>query len=240
MLNKLAYIVQNLYSKGKFDEAKELFFISLRLAHKDNPLMSVLGDLGFEPSEVFEYGDDNHLDSVHPSEKSVHRRKGDEVQEIWMQWNSDTNKVEYGYVHEGGDYGHKHAYYDNLGDLVSHIVEEDEEEGDHPCQSGGECTCGGLCKAAAKKVKLNKPFRTPKGPKKFSVYVKNKKGNTIKVNFGDPNMEIKRDSPKRRKSFRARHHCENATDPTKARTWSCRMWQKNKSVSQMTKNKKKK
>ena len=52
---------------------------------------------------------------------------------------------------------------------------------------------------------LNKPFRTPKGPKKFSVYVKNEKGNIVKVNFGDPNMEIKRDDPERRKNFRARH-----------------------------------
>lgn len=47
---------------------------------------------------------------------------------------------------------------------------------------------------------LNKPFRTPKGPKKFSVYVKNEKGNVVKVNFGDPNMEIKRDDPNRRKN----------------------------------------
>ena len=50
-----------------------------------------------------------------------------------------------------------------------------------------------------KKVELNNPFRTPDGPKKFSVYVKNEKGNVVKVNFGDPNMEIKRDDPKRRK-----------------------------------------
>ena len=59
---------------------------------------------------------------------------------------------------------------------------------------------------AAAKIKkvLNKPFRTPKGPKKFSVYVKNEKNNIVKVNFGDPNMEIKRDDPARRKSFRAR------------------------------------
>ena len=60
-----------------------------------------------------------------------------------------------------------------------------------------------------KNVKLNKPFRTPKGPKKFSVYVKNDKGNIVKVNFGDPNMEIKRDNPERRKNFRARHNCDN-------------------------------
>ena len=46
--------------------------------------------------------------------------------------------------------------------------------------------------AAEKKSgkKLNKPFRTSGGPKKFSVYVKNEKGNIVKVNFGDPNMEI--------------------------------------------------
>lgn len=82
--------------------------------------------------------------------------------------------------------------------------------------------------------KLNKPFRTPKGPKKFSVYVKNEKGNIVKVNFGDPNMEIKRDDPARRKSFRARHNCENPGPKTKARYWSCKMWSK-KSVTNVTK-----
>ncbi len=71
---------------------------------------------------------------------------------------------------------------------------------------------------------LNKPFRTPNGPKKFSVYVKNEKGNTVKVNFGDPNMEIKRDNPERRKSFRARHKCSKPGPKTKARYWSCRNW----------------
>ena len=62
---------------------------------------------------------------------------------------------------------------------------------------------------AKEKKTLNKPFRTSGGPKKFSVYVKNEKGNVVKVNFGDPNMEIKRDDPKRRASFRARHNCDN-------------------------------
>ena len=82
--------------------------------------------------------------------------------------------------------------------------------------------------------KLNKPFRTPGGPKKFSVYVKNAKGNVVKVNFGDPNMEIKRDDPARRKNFRARHNCENPGPKTKARYWSCKMWSK-KSVTNITK-----
>jgi len=77
--------------------------------------------------------------------------------------------------------------------------------------------------------KLNKPFRTPGGPKKFSVYVKNDKGNTIKVNFGDPNMRIKDNIPGRRKNFRARHNCDNPGSKTKARYWSCRQWSDSKS-----------
>lgn len=84
-----------------------------------------------------------------------------------------------------------------------------------------------------RKVTLNDPFRTPKGPKKFSVYVKNDKGNVVKVNFGDPNMEIKRDDPERRKSFRARHNCDNPGPKWKARYWSCRMWSKGQSVSDL-------
>lgn len=76
---------------------------------------------------------------------------------------------------------------------------------------------------------LNKPFRTPGGPKKFSVYVKNDKGNIIKVNFGDPNMRIKDNIPGRRKNFRARHNCDNPGPKTKARYWSCRQWSNSKS-----------
>ena len=73
-----------------------------------------------------------------------------------------------------------------------------------------------------------KPLGKPmKGDvKKFKVYVKNKKGNVVKVNFGDPNMEIKRDDPERRKSFRARHKCAQAKDRTTPKYWSCKMWSK--------------
>ena len=73
-----------------------------------------------------------------------------------------------------------------------------------------------------KKVTLNNPTRG--GSKKFYVYVKNDKGNVVKVSFGDPNMEIKRDDPARRKSFRARHNCENPGPKWKARYWSCYQW----------------
>jgi len=75
-----------------------------------------------------------------------------------------------------------------------------------------------------KKVTLNKPFYTPDGPKKSSVYVNNEKGNVVKVNFGDPNMEIKVDDPARRKSFRARHGCDNPGPKWKAKYWSCKAW----------------
>ena len=89
--------------------------------------------------------------------------------------------------------------------------------------------------AANENKTLNKPFRTPKGPKKFSVYVKNEKGNVVKVNFGDPNMEIKRDDPKRRKAFRDRHNCDQAKDKTTPKYWSCKMWESGKTVTQVTK-----
>ena len=72
-------------------------------------------------------------------------------------------------------------------------------------------------------VELNKPKRG--GSKKFYVYVKDpKSGNVRKISFGDPNMKIKKSNPARRKSFRARHRCENPGPKTSARYWACRSW----------------
>ena len=88
-----------------------------------------------------------------------------------------------------------------------------------------------------KKVQLNKPIRG--GTKKFYVYVRDPKTKNIKkVSFGDTTgLSIKRDDPKRRKSFRARHNCDNPGPKTKARYWSCRMWTRTP-VSKITKRKK--
>ena len=72
-----------------------------------------------------------------------------------------------------------------------------------------------------KNVKLNSPFRTPGGPKKFAVYVKTPKGTVKKVTFGDPNLRIKNSNKGRAKSFRARHHCDQKKDRTTAGYWSC-------------------
>ena len=73
-----------------------------------------------------------------------------------------------------------------------------------------------------RKVTLNKPMKGD--VKKSKVYVKNAKGNVVKVNFGDKNMKIKKNIPGRRKSFRARHNCDNPGPKWKARYWSCRAW----------------
>lgn len=79
-------------------------------------------------------------------------------------------------------------------------------------------------KSLERNIRLNKPFRTPGESKKSAVYVKNENGNVVKVRFGDPEMRIRKNEPGRRKSFRARHNCENPGPKTKARYWSCKAW----------------
>lgn len=73
-----------------------------------------------------------------------------------------------------------------------------------------------------RKVPLGKPMAGD--VKKSKVYVRKPNGKVVKVNFGDKKMKIKKSNPKRRKSFRARHHCENPGPRWKARYWSCRAW----------------
>ena len=83
-----------------------------------------------------------------------------------------------------------------------------------------------------RKVKLGKPMRGD--IKKFKVYVRNAEGNVVKVNFGhggtsakragQKTMRIRKSDPARRRSFRARHNCDNPGPRTKARYWSCRKW----------------
>ena len=97
-------------------------------------------------------------------------------------------------------------FYNNYGDMwynEDEIMDEAEYQG--------------------RKVKLGKPMRGD--VKKFKVYVRDPKTKNIKkVNFGDPNMKIKKSNPARRRSFRARHNCDNPGPRTKARYWSCRKW----------------
>jgi hypothetical protein len=89
------------------------------------------------------------------------------------------------------------------------------------------------------KPTLGKITRNPSGSKKkFHVYAKCD-GKVKKISFGDPNMSIKRDSPERRKSFRARHKCDSAEakDRCTAKYWACKTWEKNKTVTDITDHK---
>lgn len=77
--------------------------------------------------------------------------------------------------------------------------------------------------SACKGRALNKPWRTPSGPKKSAVCVKDGASTKV-VRFGDPNMTIKKSDPGRRANFRARHNCDTAKDKTTPRHWSCKAW----------------
>jgi hypothetical protein len=81
-----------------------------------------------------------------------------------------------------------------------------------------------------RKVKLNKPFRTPSGPKKFAVYVKSKSGNVKIVRFGDKNLKVRNKNKKAAKSFVARHKCKEKKDKTTAGYWSCNVGRYAKSL----------
>ena len=127
-----------------------------------------------------------------------------------------------------------------LRTMAEQMIVEDERAGDFGSdklrkkyQKDTPCECAEMyeelvveaAEYQGRKVDLNNPFRLPTGSKKkFGVYVKNDKGNVVKVTFGDPNMEIKRDDPERRKNFRARHNCDDKKDKTKAGYWSCYQW----------------
>ena len=101
--------------------------------------------------------------------------------------------------------------YEDIDKVCEDTIFEHEAEGIYEAEYQG------------KKVKLNDPIRG--GSKKIYVYVKNEKGNVIKVSFGDTTgLSIKRDDPARRRSFRARHNCDNPGPKTKARYWSCYQW----------------
>jgi hypothetical protein len=130
----------------------------------------------------------------------------------YEDWGEESEEVEvYAVIHEKKGpcwtgYRMEGMKKGRNGNPVPNCVKEESE-------SGG------------RKVSLNKPFLTPGENKKRAVYVKNSKGNVVKVRFGDPNMRIRKSNPAARKSFRARHGCDVNPGPKwKAKYWSCRAW----------------
>jgi hypothetical protein len=103
-----------------------------------------------------------------------------------------------------------------------HRIIGEDDDSYHICDCHGDNIEHSAAEYHGREVPLNKPMKGD--VKKSKVYVKNKSGRVIKVNFGDPNMRIKKNIPARRKSFRARHHCETAHDKTTPRYGSCKSW----------------
>jgi hypothetical protein len=107
-------------------------------------------------------------------------------------------------------------YWENQNESCGYTIEVDRDDNLKEAEYQG------------RKVKLGKPMQGD--AKKFKVYVKNPKGNVVKVNFGQGGdakggtMRIRKDNPSARKSFRARHNCDTPGPRHKARYWSCRKW----------------
>lgn len=151
---------------------------------------------------------------------------------------------ENGIVHYGDQPGDGADYYEiadsDESGLREHIIRNRDRYEPHVVRAAEPVASQPVnivdaAKYKGREVPLGKPMKGD--VKKFKVYVKDPKtGNIKKVNFGDPNMEIKRDDPKRRKNFRSRHNCANPGPRTKARYWSCRMWSK-KPVSKIVSSK---
>ena len=115
------------------------------------------------------------------------------------------------------DYDELDVEQEDMDDFISYLKSYSDE------LLEANCNCVYEAEYQGREVKLGKPMQGD--VKKFKVYVKNPKtGKVIKVNFGDKTMRIKKFSPDRRKSFRARHNCDNPGPRTKARYWSCRKW----------------
>jgi hypothetical protein len=132
-----------------------------------------------------------------------------EVRQLWEEGKIDLNEEDTLMVES--DLGKKVSIKGKLIYLDAPFIYEDEEEEDVLEEA----------KHRGKNVKLNKPFRTSGGPKKFAVYVKSKSGGIKKVSFGDPNLRVKNANKGAAKSFRARHKCDQKKDRTTAGYWSC-------------------
>lgn len=170
----------------------------------------------------------NKLDeSIFPVQNIYESGAGVEVIEIPLSRQlSETESDEY--AKRLANYMFESGYSDfDIEISTDEVMDEETYDGDEFYETYGvmwfnEDETLDEAEYQGRKVPLGKPMRGD--VKKFKVYVKNPSGNVVKVNFGDPNMKIKKSNPARRRSFRARHNCDNPGPRTKARYWSCRKW----------------
>jgi len=174
-----------------------------------NPPMKLTEDI--KVSKELQY----HLDNKISLSENVFRIYSDKFFSLIneVRWLYDNNKIR---LNEEDIW----IVESDLGKKV--ILENDEEVFlDAPIYEDDLWEIITEAKHRGKNVKLNSPFRTPGGPKKFAVYVKTPSGNIKKVTFGDPNLRVRNANKGAAKSFRARHKCDQKKDRTKAGYWSC-------------------
>jgi hypothetical protein len=161
-----------------------------------------------ELSEALKYHVDNELTLTNNIFRAYSESYFDLVNEVRRLWEAGKIKLnEEDTLMVESDLGKKVMIKGQLIYLDAPFVNEDEVLGE--------------AKHRGKNVKLNKPFRTSGGPKKFSVYVKSPSGGIKKVSFGDPNLRVRNKNKGAAKSFRARHKCDQKKDRTTAGYWSC-------------------
>ena len=145
-----------------------------------------------------------------------------EVRSLWKEGKIELNEEDTLMVES--DLGQKIKVNGEIVYLDAPYIQEDVEEQLSEAEHRG------------KKVNLNKPFRTPGGPKKFAVYVKTPGGGVKKVTFGDPNLRVRNRNKGAAKSFRARHKCDQKKDRTTAGYWSCNVGRYAKQLGLSSKN----
>jgi len=169
-----------------------------------------------------------HINNNLPITENVYRIYSEEFFKLYTE---AKNLMENGVVQFFGD--DLELLHTNIGETG--LYEGNEVYLDIPFVDGEEEYLV-EAKHRGRNVKLNKPFRTPGGPKKFAVYVKTPGGNIKKVTFGDPNLRVRSSNKKAAKSFRARHKCAQKKDRTTAGYWSCNISRYRKALGIKSKN----
>jgi len=166
------------------------------------------GQINTDLSEGLRY----HIDNKLPLMESVYRIESDawvslvnEARELWESGLIELEEDDLFLI--STDAGRTGIYEGEevLLDVPFYIGDEELDEAEY----------------RGRKVDLNKPFRTPGGPRKFAVYTKNDKGNIVKVGFGQPGMRVNNDDPAKARSFRKRMRCDNPGPRWRAKWWSC-------------------
>lgn len=173
-------------------------------------------------SEGLQYHLENNislLESVYRIESSSWISLINESRDLWEKGQIELKEDDLFLIStDAGTYG---IYEDHVVLLDVPFWEEGEDDYDESDNWRDEFYTLDEAEYRGRKVKLNKPFRTPGGPRKFSVYTKNQSGNVVKVSFGQPGMRVNNSDPAKARSFRKRMRCETPGPRWKAKWWSC-------------------